>query len=231
MGLMMEAAVSYRHPCDENRAPFTCKMPKAARNRALLLVLLDTGVRLGELTRLRVRDVDLEKPSITVRPYRSSKKSRPRVIPLGKAAVKTLWKYIAEEVREEEDLLFSLSASGVQSMLKRLGERTGVENVHPHRFRHTFAIEFLRNQGDIYTLKYILGHSTLEMVEHYLHIASMDKLEAHKRASPVDHWFGRQWRDGHLADLTYSGRFVTNRPFSFGNKYYNLGYNQCSLQL
>jgi len=67
-----------------------------------------------------------------------------------------------------------------------LGQRTGVK-VHPHKLRHTFAISYLRNGGDIFILKYLLGHSSLAMVEHYLQsLNADDAANAHKRFSPMD---------------------------------------------
>ena len=69
--------------------------------------------------------------------------------------------------------------------LQSIGKRAGVDNVHPHRFRHTFAISFLRNGGNVYTLQMLLGHSTLDMCKKYLNIAQADLESAHRLASPV----------------------------------------------
>jgi integrase/recombinase XerD len=73
-------------------------------------------------------------------------------------------------------------------MLNHLGDRVGVQGVHPHRFRHTFAIEYLRNGGDVFTLQRLLGHSSLDICNRYLQIVKSDIGEAHKRASPADRW-------------------------------------------
>jgi len=74
------------------------------------------------------------------------------------------------------------------AQLQAIGNRAGVRNVHPHRFRHTFAISFLRNGGNGYTLQMILGHTTMEMVRKYLNLAQADLESAHRLASPVANW-------------------------------------------
>jgi integrase/recombinase XerD len=70
-------------------------------------------------------------------------------------------------------------------IIERIGERAGVENAHPHRFGPTFAVEYLRNGEDIFTLQRILGHSTLAMVNNYLSLVKDDLHSAHRSASPV----------------------------------------------
>ena len=71
-------------------------------------------------------------------------------------------------------------------MIKRLGVRAGVPRLHPHLFRHTFAVRYLMNGGDIMTLKLILGHVDLSTTEMYLHLAQSHIQVQHNKFSPVD---------------------------------------------
>lgn len=175
------------------RRSYSMRRPTAKRDLAIVSVLLDTGIRVGELTRLLVSDVDLQAGEVRVVPYRSGLKSRPRTIPIGAITRKTVWRYLSlrENLREDAYLFVStsgrqLTPNAVLQLLREIGERAGVPRCHPHRFRHTFAIEYLRNGGDVFTLKRILGHTTLKTVEHYLSIVKTDVAAAHRRASPVD---------------------------------------------
>jgi len=155
------------------------------RDKAIIMILLDTGIRIGELLRLRVSDINIDTGEIRIRPFESSIKSKSRTVFMGKATKRVVWIHLAEH---DDISLFGIRYQAVRMMLRRLGERVGVENVRPHRFRHTFAIQYLRNGGDVFTLQRLLGHSSLEMVRHYLRLADADAEEAHRRASPVDGW-------------------------------------------
>jgi integrase/recombinase XerD len=73
-------------------------------------------------------------------------------------------------------------------LIKRIAERAGVKNAYPHKFRHTFAITYLRSGGDIFTLQEMLGHGSLDMVRHYAKVAQVDVEQAHRKASPADNW-------------------------------------------
>ena len=187
------AACDYSAPIHkEDKKTYQFKRHTAIRDKAIILVLLDTGVRVGELTRLRIKDVNLENGAIQVLPYRIGK-TKPRVVIIGKLARKMLWKYLNDrgECKPDDPLFINATEKGssrysIRALLDKLGNRAGVPEVHPHRFRHTFAIEYLRNGGDVFTLQRFLGHSTLEMVKKYLTLAQTDAANAHRRASPVD---------------------------------------------
>jgi len=73
-------------------------------------------------------------------------------------------------------------------MCQMMSHPCGVVHAYPHRFRHTFAVNFLRNHGDVYSLQAILGHTTLKMCKVYLALAQQDTDNAHRRASPADNW-------------------------------------------
>jgi integrase/recombinase XerD len=166
---------------------------EADRNRAIILVLLDTGLRVSELCDLPIQRVDLRFNKRISIP--AMKSVQDRHIPISPRTAQAVWKYLSSrpDARVSDPLFASKSGNAMDrhnigNMLEAAGERAGVTDVHPHRFRHTFAITFLRNGGDVYTLQEILGHTTLEMVRTYLEIANSDLERAHRRASPVDNW-------------------------------------------
>lgn len=173
---------------------FSARRPTARRDTALLMVMLDTGLRIGEVCRLQVRDVDVERGQLLVAPYGTGRKTKRRVVYLGRQALRAVWRHVSDLPPEPAGLLFTtsagkaLTATAVDHLLRNLGDAAGVAHVHPHRFRHTFAVEYLRNGGDVFTLQRLLGHSSLEMVRRYLALADADAATAHQRASPADRW-------------------------------------------
>jgi len=174
----------------QGRRAYRARKPTAARDKALILLLLDTGLRVSEAARLQVGDVDLVTGEIAISPYQSGK-SRGRHVFAGKATRRALWRYLTG--RRDGSLFLTqegraMDRNSIRLVLTRLGERAGVQRAHPHRFRHTFAIEYLRNGGDVFTLQRFLGHSSLDMVRHYLALAQTDAAAAHQKASPVDRW-------------------------------------------
>jgi integrase/recombinase XerD len=124
-----------------------------------------------------------------VAPFSTGKKTRPRMVLLGSTARRAVWLYVARlKDSDPSDRLFQMTPTSARLVLGRLGERAKVDNVHPHRFRHSFAIWYLRNGGDVFTLQRLLGHSTLDMVNYYLDIERTDISLAHRKASAIDRW-------------------------------------------
>ena len=192
-------AAEYCHEAQTTRRRrFVMRRPTAHRDRALILTLLDTGLRASELCALTVGDVDQATGQVVVTHGEAggAKGGRGRVVYLGQVARRALWRYLASRDDGEERGAPLFLGKGQRRMNKgvllhliaRLGEKAGVAHAHPHRFRHTFAITYLRSGGDVFTLQALLGHRTMEMVQHYARIAQLDIEAAHRRASPVDNW-------------------------------------------
>jgi integrase/recombinase XerD len=163
------------------------------RATAIIMVLLDSGMRLGELLDMRMSNLDLEHGKVKV----IGKGAKERFVYFGKAAKRSLFRYISmarPEPAQGNDFIF-LSEEGFKitnrylaHILKKVSKIANVPKVHPHRFRRTAAIQFIRNGGNIFALQKLLGHETLDMVRHYVELASEDVATAHQKASPVDGW-------------------------------------------
>lgn len=161
-----------------------------SRNKAIILMFLDTGLRASELTDIKINEIDFDRGWIKVK----GKGAKERVVRIGGTTQKALWKYLTYREKTECEQLWiteeakPMKLGGVQIMIKRLKERAGVTSKGScHRFRHTFALNFLRKDRNPFNLQYLLGHSDLRMVKHYVSTLGMeDALMAHESASPVD---------------------------------------------
>ena len=178
----------YRRP---GKRACSNKRPTALRDRAILLLLLDCGLRASELCDMDIKDADVRNQRV----YVWGKGAKERVLPISAGTTKALWRYLQErgQSRVADPLFVQMDGSkynrtALRQLLIRAGERAGVMDCHPHRFRHTFAITCLRNGMNAYALQMALGHATMEMVRVYLEIAQADLDAAHRQASPVANW-------------------------------------------
>lgn len=167
------------------------KRPTALRDKAIILTLLDTGVRATELCELSIKDYDAKRGRLHIRHGKGDKE---RFVTIGTRARKSIWQYLAtrSDAKPTEPLFATRERTPMrrENLLKLvvvLGNQAGVTHVHPHRFRHTFAIQFLRNGGNVLILKELMGHEKLETLMVYVHLAEQD-IDGSARHSPADNW-------------------------------------------
>lgn len=156
------------------------------RNYAILCLLLDTGVRNTELCEARRSDLVLRTGQLTV----TGKAGKARTLVMGKRTRDALWRWLATQ--DPDRLWLFTTETGRQfqrTVLRRVVAELGAEaglrgRVYPHRLRHTFAVLYLRNRGDPYTLQYMLGHSDMTVTRMYVKLAAQDVAETYR--SPLD---------------------------------------------
>jgi integrase/recombinase XerD len=170
------------------------KTPVGYRNFAMILILLDTGLRISELCALTMDKLFLEDGIAQV----IGKGNKERMIPIGKQVQRILWHYIEccrpNPANINYNFLFlsddgrPLNRRRMESVMTHYGEKAKLIGVRcsPHTLRHTAAISFLRNGGDLFSLQRLLGHNSLEMTRRYCEVADADVKRAHGLASPVD---------------------------------------------
>ena len=157
-----------------------------ARNYAICALMLDSGLRLNEVVTLPIGALHVREGYAIV----DGKGSKQRVVPLGEASRSALERYIA--LAAPRSALFvkadggPLEQSTVKDMFRKLKHRADIPRLHPHLLRHSFATRYLENGGDIYSLQMILGHTSLEMVKRYVHLASSRTVAAFPKYSPLD---------------------------------------------
>ena len=163
------------------------------RNKCFVLLMLDSGLRRGEIPRINMRDVTFSSKSMIIR----GKGSKQRLIPIGYQTCEQLLNYCLKyrHGASGSEPFFVDQSGGrcsdnlIKQIFKRLKDTTGIERLHPHLLRHTFATYYLADGGDLETLRLILGHSDIQTTQMYLHLAFNLKLQRSRHNSHIDKLF------------------------------------------
>jgi site-specific recombinase XerD len=172
--------------CHQSRYP--------SRDVALITLLLDTGMRIGEAIGLGLDDIGWVTGTLHI-----DGKTGPRIVPIGRKSKAALKAYIDRERRSAtpttRDVFLTRTGDPMNTRMAthhviHLVRQAGVviKKAGPHTLRHTFALEFIRAGGDAFSLQKLLGHSTLDMTRRYVHLADTDLRAAHRRFAPADAW-------------------------------------------
>lgn len=168
------------------------RRPEGLRDQAIIITLVDTGLRASELCNLEIRDYISQQGRLMVR---GGKGDKDRVVFLGQHGRRVLWRYLAERPgARQTDPIFAtrtgtrIERNNLRKCIQRIADRAGISHITVHRFRHTFAVTFLRNGGNVLELQELLGHEKLDTIRIYARLAEIDLAAAQRRASPADNW-------------------------------------------
>lgn len=163
-----------------------------ARDRAIILTLLHTGVRLSELTGLELSDLYFTSDCVRVR----GKGDKERTIYLAPEPQQAILRYLRHRSDDATHLGLSrqgmrLTSNAVQQLIRDLGRKAGLKGVRcsAHTFRHTFAVNFLKAGGSLRHLQEIMGHTSMKPLEAYLRAVSADDaMQVHRQIHPFKGW-------------------------------------------
>jgi integrase/recombinase XerD len=177
-----------------NAKPYSWTLPERLRNRSIILTLLDTGLRPSELCRLRMDDLHLEQGRVFVKPFQPGKtlSGWAYIEKRTQAAIKGYLE--TRGILSASDYLFTTSKSSpmrqstLRSLFQNLGIKAKVPHCNAYRFRHTFAIEYLRNGGDVFSLQILMRHKSMSTTRKYVKFMQTDLEKIHRKASPTENW-------------------------------------------
>ncbi|OPX92589.1 MAG: Tyrosine recombinase XerC [Pelotomaculum sp. PtaB.Bin104] len=165
------------------------------RDYTIMLLLLDTGLRLSEISGMQMGDINFNENYIKV----MGKGAKERTVPMQKKLKKVLKEYLLHRNNDapDHDYVFitvdnnPTNNRGIQERIEIISKKAGVTEVRtsPHTWRHTFARMYILNGGDPFSLKKILGHNSWEMVHRYVNLFGSEVSSQHKKASPLENLF------------------------------------------
>lgn len=165
------------------------------RDKVMVMVLLDTMVRISELLAMKRSNVDFKSGTIKLDAM-NTKTRKAREVPLSTKTMKLLKEYMNESEDFGEDFLFltydgrEMISNTWRTRLHEVAELSGVKKaVRPHILRHTGALLYIQNGGDPFSLQKILGHSDMSMTRKYVNMTNLDVKRQHNSFSPLKNVF------------------------------------------
>ena len=184
---------------DSILASYNDKLFAQWRDRTLVLLLLDTGLRINEALSLTAEQIDFKQNTLLVS-SNIAKSRKYREIPLSREISKRLKQLLNETEQYFGDgcQLFMnaygdpFTADAFRRRLNRLKVKLNIPKLHPHMFRHTFARNYILNGGDLFTLQKILDHAEIQSTRKYIQMDSEHIRQQHNKFSPVRRLFNRK---------------------------------------
>lgn len=146
-----------------------------SRNLAIIHLLLDEGMRAGEVLKLKRCSLNMAENYIVIK---NSKYGKGRILPMSSTAKKYLSAYLDKCSRVDDDIVFTtlnntpLNNNSLKNLFSRLKKKSGVTRVYPHLLRHTFASSYILGGGSVEMLRVYMGHSDIQTTQNYMHIAN-----------------------------------------------------------
>lgn len=169
------------------------------RDYAMLLLVMDSGIRPKEMLSLMPEDVNLESLEVYIR-KENAKTRKSRTLPISPVTGEAIRKLLSVRPKDWQDLPLFCTCEGRpmthnawRLRLNYYGKKLGFK-VSPYDFRHAFALMYLKNGGDPFSLQRIMGHSDMSMTKRYVNMLDEDVKQSHSIASPVQKLVGKKRR-------------------------------------
>lgn len=158
----------------------------SVRSLAIIYIMLEAGLRAGEVIRLRKQDINYQNDYIFIV---KSKMNKERFVPMSQRLKKVLLDYFNQYASKKQSEVFftaigeetPITRNVIKMMFARLRQKTGIKRLSPHLLRHTFASSFVLGGGDLMTLKMYMGHTEIQTTQQYLHMAQVYKFTSNHK--------------------------------------------------
>lgn len=158
------------------------------RNKTMLMLMLDCGLRLSEVVNLKISDLDLKNYYLII----NGKGSKQRLVPFGLSTKKQLKIYMQYRFNLNNTSLFlnqnlsAITTNTIKMLFARLKKQEKFKRIYPHLLRHTFATNFIYAGGNLEVLRVLMGHSTINITQIYIHLAAQKHLLNDSYQSDLD---------------------------------------------